>query len=87
MLATFQLFPPNMANIQSPVLTAGSGSLTDAQGLTAQLTYLKNLIQKSVVDGRSSTDDSVGKEEGTEGSEHSVGHGNGAVDCQVKFDI
>lgn len=39
------------------------------------------------MDARCSTDDPISKEEGSEGGEHSVGHSNGAIDCQVKLDI
>ena len=48
------------------------------------MTHLKDPVQKSVVDGRRSTDDSMSKEEGSEGSEDGVCCGNRAIDCQVK---
>lgn len=51
------------------------------------MTHLKDPVQKSVVDGCGSADGAVGKEEGSEGGEDSVGHGNGAVHRQVKLDI
>lgn len=61
--------------------------MAGANGLKAQMTHLKEPVQKPVVDGKGSTDDSVSEEEGSEGGEHSVGHGNGPVDRQVKLDI
>lgn len=51
------------------------------------MTHLKDPVQKSVVDGCGCANGSVGKEEGSEGGEDSVDHGNGAVHRQVKLDI
>lgn len=51
------------------------------------MTHLKDPIQKSVVDGRGSADNSVSEEEGSEGGEDGVCCSNSAVDCQVKPNI
>lgn len=51
------------------------------------MTHLEDPVQKSVVDGRGGADGSEGEEEGAEGGEDGVGHGDGAVHCQVKLHI
>lgn len=98
MLAAFQsaawisnLHPllPNTTNTQSARLGSRCrpGEPDSWWGLKAQMTYLKDPVQKSVVDGCGGADGSVGKEEGSEGGEDGVGRGNGAVHRQVELDI
>lgn len=83
LLLSNQLLLPNMTN---PICCQPVES-TVVQGHKAQMSHLKNPIQKSVVDRRGSADGSVGKEEGSEGSEDGVGCSNRAVHGQIKPDI
>lgn len=61
-----------------------STSLSAYWGIKSQKTHLKNPVQKSVVDCFGSADSSIGKEEGSDGCEDSVGGSDGAVDREVK---
>lgn len=51
------------------------------------MTYLKDSVQKSVVDGGGGADGSISKEEGSKGGEDSVGQSDGAINRQVKPDV
>lgn len=49
--------------------------------------HLEDPLQQPVVDGSGGADGSVGEEEGPDGCEDCVGHGNATVDRQVESDI
>lgn len=51
------------------------------------MTHREHPLQEPVVDGFGGADGSVGEEEGSEGGEDGVGHGDAAVDRQVKPDV
>lgn len=51
------------------------------------MTHLEDPIQEPSVDEGGSTDDAVGKEEGSQGGEDGVGHGDAGVHRQVELDV
>lgn len=51
------------------------------------MTHLQDPVQEPSVDEGGSTDDAVGKEEGSQGGEDGVGHGDAGVHRQVELDV
>lgn len=51
------------------------------------MTHLEDPFQQTVVDGLGGADGPVGEEEGPDGGEDCVGHGDATVDRQVESDV